>query len=239
MEEKGAEDRLSISAVLPAHNEQGNLEGVIGALVPALEKHSSGFEVIVVDDGSADGTFEVASRLAGDDPRIRPVRHEENQGYGAALRTGFDAAQKDWMFFMDADGQFEPADLEKLVRLAGTSRFVAGERTSRQDPFHRLLYGRLFSGAMRLLFGIKARDVNCAFKLFQKDIIKGWSFVSRGALINTELFLAARLKGIEPVQVPVTHLPRAAGRSSGGSLPVILRAAVEVWRLLARRYLGL
>ncbi len=228
----------SVSAVLPAHNEQKNLQGVVRDLVAALARRSGEFEVIIVDDGSEDGTSEVASNLAAADHRIRLIRHETNRGYGAALRTGFENARMEWIFFMDADGQFVPDELTKLVREADRSDFIAGERINRQDPLHRLLYGKLFSLAMRALFGVKARDVNCAFKLFKKSLLEGGSLQSTGALINTEILIAARRKGIEPVQVPVTHLPRPAGQNSGGSLSVISRAMAEVIRLMGRRHLG-
>jgi len=226
----------SVSVILPAHNEAENLEEVINGLVPELLKNTSGFEIIIVDDGSEDATGELAADFSRKDDRIRLIKHETNRGYGAALRTGFDNARLEWLFFMDSDGQFVPAEIADLIKLTKDGEFIAGERTNRRDPLHRRIYGRLFSLSMRALFGVRVRDVNCAFKLFKKSLLDNWSFISTGALINTEILLCARQKGVDPLQVPVTHLPRKAGENSGGTPRVIGRAGGEAFRLLLRKY---
>lgn len=228
----------SISAVLPAHDEEGNIERVVGDLVSALSSVVQEFEVIVVDDGSTDHTGKTALRLAADDPRVRVVRHQKNQGYGAALRSGFEAARLDWIFFTDADGQFEVKEIERLVSYVPPARLVAGYRSPRMDPWTRRMFGRAFSALVRAAFKVRLRDVNCAFKLFDKSLIQGYDFITGGALINAELLVAARSRGAEPVEVAVTHKPRTWGAQSGGSPRVILRAAREFVAMWVRSRKG-
>jgi len=222
---------LCISAVLPAWNEAANLARTAAEVAEALEESARRFELIVVDDGSDDGTGEIADRLAGEDPRVRAVHHHENRGYGAAIRSGIEAARYEWIFFTDADGQFDPSEIKKLVGHAGQSPFVAGYRSPRMDPLARRLYGRVFTGIVRALFRVKSRDVNCAFKLFKKELLEGARLESEGALINAEILVAAARRGVEPVEVPVRHRPRRAGEASGGSLRVVLRAGKEILAL--------
>ena len=226
---------ISISAVLPAFNEAPNLAGVVSELTAVLAEAAPRFEIIVVDDGSRDGTSELADRLAKDDPRLRVIHHPRNLGYGSALRSGFGAAQYDWIFFMDSDGQFLPSEIKDLIRLSREHVFVAGYRARRQDPWPRRFYSALFSALVRALFGVKARDVNCAFKLFQRRLIAGVELISPGALINAELLAAAKDQGVNPLETPVTHRPRLSGRQTGGSLKVILRALTELVRLYLHR----
>ncbi len=227
----GAEIR--VSAVMPAHNEAENIEQAAGEIIEALSGLVRGFELIIVDDGSQDNTAELADGLSQDDPRVRVVRHQENLGYGAALRTGVQAARFEWIFFIDADLQFDAREIGKLLPLAGEHEFVAGFRAPRVDPWHRRLYGALFSRFVNLVFRVRAKDVNCAFKLFKSSILEGHEFVTTGALINTEILIAAKKRGIRPVQVPVSHLPRIRGEQSGGSPGVILRAGRELLKLMA------
>ncbi len=220
-----------ISLVLPCHNEAENLPAVIKESLQALEKITGDFEVIIVDDGSVDLTRETATQLMKYDPRIKLKIHPANLGYGFALRTGFQAAAKPWIFFTDADRQFKVSELAELIPPLSQSRMVIGYRENRQDPLHRVAYGKLFSLVIRVMFGIKAKDVNCAFKIFDRKILEGANLLSPGALINAELLILAKAQGIDPIQVPVSHFPRQAGRQSGGSLRVILRAGQELLKL--------
>lgn len=226
----------SVAAVIPAHNEQGNIAEAIEELLPELARAASFFEIIVVDDGSSDKTGEVVSGISSQRPEVKLVRHGTNRGYGAALRSGFSAASKEWIFFTDGDRQFDPAEFEKLVGPALSSGFAAGVRENRRDPPLRKLYGAAFSSIMRLVFGVRARDVNCAFKLFRADMLEGADLISEGALINTELFIAAAKKGITPAEVPVSHRPRQWGEQSGGSPRVILRAIMETAALIVKKF---
>ncbi len=222
---------VEISAVLPAHNEVENLAAVVRPLAAALERLVDRFEIVIVNDGSSDGTADLADKLALEDERVHVVHHAVNQGYGAALVSGFDDGCCDWLFFTDADGQFDVCEIKSLVELAGEHDFIVGYREARDDPWHRRLYGRLFSWSVRTLFGVNVRDVNCAYKLFRRDLIAQAPLQTRGALINAEILVVAKQKGVDPVEVPVTHRPRRHGEQSGGSVKVIARAARELLEL--------
>jgi glycosyltransferase involved in cell wall biosynthesis len=223
--------RGGVSAFLPCHNEEGNVERVVGAVVRALEALQVPFEVIVVDDGSTDGTAEVARRLAASDPRVRLVQHPRNLGYGAALRTGFSASRYPWIFFTDGDGQFDPQDLVRLLPHAASADLVVGYRLQRRDPPHRRLFGWLWNLLVRAWFGVRVRDVDCAFKLLRKDVVESLPLRATGAFLSTELLCRAAQRGARIVEVGVPHYPRRWGRQSGGRLDVVLRAFVELWRL--------
>lgn len=220
-----------VSAFLPCRNEEGNVERVVTATVRALEALGVPFEVIVVDDGSTDGTAEVARRLSGRDPRVRLVQHPRNLGYGAALRTGFASARYPWVFFTDGDGQFDPADIVRLVAHADSADLVVGYRVRRRDPVHRRLFGWMWNLLVRVWFGVRVRDVDCAFKLLRAEVVRDLPLRATGAFLSTELLCRAARKGARIVEVGVPHYPRRWGRQSGGRPDVVLRAFWELWKL--------
>ena len=219
---------VEISAVMPAFNEEGNLEQSVGRMAAALADQARAFEVIVVDDGSQDGTAELLAGLKAIHPSLRVVRHPVNRGYGAALRSGFAAARYPWIFLMDADNQFDPADVAVLLAAAADADIVAGYRKRRRDPLPRRLNAWAFFTLVTILFGRLARDVNCAFKLIRRDLLVRMELHSEGALINTEVFVLARQLHARVVEVPVQHYPRTSGRQTGANLRVVFRAFSEL-----------
>jgi glycosyltransferase involved in cell wall biosynthesis len=229
----------TISLVLPAYNEAENIEPVIAEAIPALEACTDDFEIIVVDDGSGDDTAGVTIRLMDSTPRLRLEQHRVNQGFGAAVFTGFTTAVKDWIFYTDADRQFVLRELEKFVPLMDQADLIAGYRAPRRDPFLRVLYGKGWSMLCTLFFGYTVRDVDCAFKLFRREIIQelGEQITSRGATFSIEWLTRAKRAGYRFVELPVTHRPRVAGSQTGANLDVITRAfreliqfRVQLWR---------
>ncbi|MFY9614874.1 MAG: glycosyltransferase family 2 protein [Candidatus Dormiibacterota bacterium] len=219
---------VEISAVMPAYNEQANLEQSVGRMSRALETYTRGFEIIVVDDGSQDGTAALLDGLKGAHPNLRVIRHPVNRGYGAALRSGFAAARYAWIFLMDADNQFDPAEVELLLARAADADIVAGYRKHRRDPLLRRLNAWAFFTLVRLLFGRLVRDVNCAFRLTRLDLLSQMDLHSEGALINTEMLVLARQLHARVVEVPVHHYPRTAGKQTGANLRVVIRAFREL-----------
>jgi len=224
----GVAPSVEISAVMPAYNEEANLEQSVSRMAEALVASARGFEIIVVDDGSQDGTAALLERLKGAHPHLRVVRHPVNRGYGAALRSGFDAARFGWIFVMDADNQFDPADVESLLACAADADIVAGYRKHRRDPLLRRLNAWAFFTMVRLLFGRLVRDVNCAFKLIRRDLVARMALHSEGALINTEMLVLARQLHARVVEVPVRHYPRTAGKQTGANVRVVIRAFREL-----------
>lgn len=224
---------VEISAVMPAYNEEANLEQSVGRMARALETNARGFEIIVVDDGSKDGSAALLERLKGAHQNLRVIRHPINRGYGAALRSGFDAARFSWIFLMDADNQFDPAEVERLLVRIADADIVAGYRKHRRDPVLRRLNAWAFFTMVRLLFGHLVRDVNCAFKLMRRDLIGQMALHSEGALINTEILVLARQLHARVVEVPVDHYPRTAGKQTGANLAVVLKAFRELFAFRA------
>jgi glycosyltransferase involved in cell wall biosynthesis len=219
---------VEISAVMPAYNEEANLEQSVGRMASALQAVARGFEIIVVDDGSQDGTAAVLERLKAVHPNLRVIRHAANRGYGAALRSGFEASRFGWIFLMDADNQFDPAEVELLLARAADADIVAGYRKHRRDPLLRRLNAWAFFTLVRLLFGKLVRDVNCAFRLTRRDLIARMALHSEGALINTEMLVLARQLDARVVEVPVHHYPRTAGKQTGANVRVVIRAFAEL-----------
>ena len=224
---------VEISAVMPAYNEEANLEQSVGRMARALEANARGFEIIVVDDGSQDGSAALLERLKGTHQNLRVIRHPVNRGYGAALRSGFDAARFGWIFLMDADNQFDPAEVERLLARIADADIVAGYREHRRDPVVRRLNAWAFFTMVRLLFGRLVRDVNCAFKLMRRDLIGHMALHSEGALINTEILVLARQAHARVVEVPVNHYPRTAGKQTGANFAVVLKAFRELFAFRA------
>lgn len=221
----------TLSVVLPAHNEEANIEFVVRRCLEVLPRLVQDFEIVVVDDGSRDATPQIVDRLAAEDSRVIALHHEVNRGYGDALMTGFAHTRGDYVMFMDSDRQFDIADLERLLPYVGRYDIVAGYRIRRRDPPLRLLYARIFNLAVRLFFDLRLRDVDCAFKVFRGDLLRGIHLEFGGALINTEILAKARRQGATLTEVGVHHYPRLVGKQSGGTFRVIFRAMRNFLRL--------
>ena len=216
--------------MLPAYNEEAVIAETLHRTHAALAGLGApGFEVIVVDDGSTDSTRSRCEEIATTLPSVRLVSHAVNRGYGAALRTGFEAARCDAIFLMDSDGQFDPADIRLLLAHWSTAAVVCGCRANRRDPLIRRVNHRVFFRLVVALFGPTAQDVNCAFKLFPRALGQGLS--ADGALISAELLIRARARGLRIIDTPVPHYPRLTGKPTGARPSVILRAFAELWRL--------
>ena len=219
---------MEISAVMPAFNEEANLEESVSRMARALGDWAHSYEIVVVDDGSQDGTAALLERLKAVHARLRVVRHPSNRGYGAAVRSGFAAACYAWIFLMDADNQFDPAEVGQLLTVAAGADIVAGYRRRRRDPLPRRLSAWAFFSLVRLFFGSLVRDVNCAFKLIRRDLLARMELRSEGALINTEVLVFARRLGARVIEVPVHHYPRLSGKQTGANPRVVLRAFKEL-----------
>jgi glycosyltransferase involved in cell wall biosynthesis len=225
--------QAKLSLVLPAHNEVENIGPVVERAVSVLPSYFTTYEILIVNDGSTDGTREVADGLVASCEHVRVIHHPQNRGYGGALRSGFSASTGDWVMVMDSDRQFDPDDLIYLVPYVGEYDLVAGYRLQRNDPAHRILFGQTFKIAMSILFGVRLRDIDCAFKVMRGDLLRSLDLRSPGALISTELIARWIRAGGTWVEVGVHHYPRPAGEQSGGSFKVILRA---MWETLVLWY---
>lgn len=221
----------SLSASFPAHNEEDNVEGMIESLLDALPQLAETFEIIAVDDGSKDRTYERASAIAAKDSRVRVVQHEVNQGYGAAVWTGLTSGTMDYAFFTDGDRQFDVRQLGEMIPLIEDRDVVIGYRVNRQDNAIRIFNAHAWNWLIRTLLDVPARDVDCAFKLFRREVLKDLQIVSGGAMFSAELLARLVARGARIVEHPVHHLPRERGQSSGGNPRVIARAFRELFQL--------
>ncbi len=220
---------------MPAHNESENLRWMLPHINDVLPRLFERFDVIIVDDGSTDGTGDVArSVAAGLGMDLKVVRHEHKSGYGAAVGDGLRAADMDYTAFTDADGQLDVADLDKLVPLLDGADLVGGWRMTREDPAFRSVISGTFNRLVLATLDIKVRDVNCALKIIKTSVLKQMTLNSRSALINAEMYWKVGRLGGRYVQVGVPHHPRTMGRRSGGRLIPILRASKELIQIRFR-----
>lgn len=227
----------SISAVLPAYNEELIIEQTVRGAVEALGELTDDYEIIVVNDGSRDATGETVERLAKENPAVRCVAHSRNQGYGAALASGFAAARKELVFLTDGDKQFDMRELARFLPLLSEAELVIGYRLPRRDPLLRLLYGWGWNWLVNNLFGYTARDVDCAFKLFRRRVLSDVRVHTRGATFSVEFVVKARRLGYGLRELNVGHYPRTTGQATGARPQVIIRAFRELfwlWRHLDR-----
>jgi dolichol-phosphate mannosyltransferase len=223
--------RPDLSLVIPAFNEAAVIARAISEAERALALHFDRFEVLVVDDGSSDATTAVVERVLPDAPHTRLLRHATNRGYGAALRTGFEAASCELVAFTDADCQFDLTDLAALAALAADVPVVVGYRAHRKDPWRRRFLSRGYNLLARALCGTRVRDVDCALKVFHQEVIAGLLPESRGFFVNTEMMTRARQLGLSVAEAPVTHRPRAGGESkvSLREVPRTTRTLLRFW----------
>jgi glycosyltransferase involved in cell wall biosynthesis len=220
-----------LSVFLPSHNEEANVERVVGGYLAALPQFAQRYEVIVVNDGSRDRTGAIAERLAADDSHVRVVHHEVNRGYGDAVTSGIRAARLPYVLLSDGDGQFDPNELGKLVAFVPEYDVVVGRRVHRADRLMRKLNGEAWTLLMRMLLGVGIHDIDCGFKLFKRELLDRIELRARGAMISTELMMRLAGLGARVREVEVTHLPRLAGEQSGANLKVVARAFKELFTL--------
>ena len=224
----------SLSVFFPCYNEQDNVERTTNQAVEVLEKLGIDYEVIIVNDGSRDKTAEIADRLANMNPKIKVVNHPTNLGYGAALQSGFRTASKELVFYTDGDGQFDINEMPGLLDLIAQYDIVSCYRLNRQDNLIRKINGWCWTKLVCLLFWMNIRDIDCAFKLFKREIFDNIEMTSSGALIDTEILARAIRKGYTVTQRGVHHYPRTAGSQTGANIKVILRAFKELFKLYCR-----
>jgi glycosyltransferase involved in cell wall biosynthesis len=220
-----------LSLVFPVFDEEANVGPLLESALALAPRLATPFELIVVDDGSRDRSAAIVDSWRRRDPRIRLLRHPANIGYGAALRSGLRAARGEWVFFTDADLQFDLAELEHLLARASDAELVVGYRAPRRDPWNRRLLAWGWGRIVRALFGLRVRDIDCAFKVIHRPVLEALPIASLGAFVSTELLVRATRAGFRIVEVPVTHRPRRAGRAKGATPRVILRALVELGSL--------
>ncbi len=224
----------SISAFFPAYNEEHNVAGMVERLRAVLPRVAEEYEIIIVDDGSADRTGAIADELAAQDPHVRVVHHPANRGYGGALKSGFAASRNEYVFFTDGDGQFDVEEIERLLPFVPDYDIVVGYRLVRAEGGLRQLNASAWNRLVRLLFRVPVRDVDCAFKLFKRRVFATIHPEAEGAMISTETLARAVRAGFRVTEVGVHHLRRTHGKPTGANPLVIARAFYELFKLYRR-----
>ncbi len=221
-----------LSVFFPAYNDSGTIASMVMAAVQTARTLTPDFEVIVVNDGSADATPQIADELARIYPEVRVVHHAQNRGYGGALRSGFAAATKAFIFYTDGDAQYDASEMRVLwERMRDDVDLVNGYKISRSDPLHRIIIGRTYHYTVKLLFGLKVRDVDCDFRLMRRTIFDRVRLEKSSGVICLEMMKKIQDAGFRIAEVPVHHYHRAYGRSQFFNFPRIARTAVDVMRL--------
>lgn len=222
---------LSISVFFPCYNEAGSIEKLVEKTVDVMKKLSADYEIIIVDDGSTDQTNQIATKLTNTNDRLRLVTHQTNAGYGTALRSGFNAATKNLVFYTDGDAQFDIEELIGIIPLIEKYDIVSCFRITRSEGFIRKLNAWCWGKLVCILFAIHLRDIDCAFKLYKRSIFENIDIKSTGALIDTEILARAIRKGYTVTQHGVHHYPRTSGQQTGAKISVIITAFKELFKL--------
>src|SRR5512144_1648875 len=221
-----------LSVFFPAYNDSGTIASLVVMAVQAARQLTADFEVIVVNDGSADATARIVEELARLYPEVRLVTHEQNRGYGGALQTGFASARKEIVFYTDGDAQYDPSEMTLLWRrMTPEVDLVNGYKISRSDPLHRIVIGRLYHHTVKTLFGLRVRDVDCDFRLMRRNIFDRISLEKTSGVICLEMMKKIQDAGFRIAEVPVHHYHRAYGKSQFFNFRRVFRTGVDVMQL--------
>ncbi|MGA2910223.1 MAG: glycosyltransferase family 2 protein [Candidatus Microgenomates bacterium] len=224
-----------LSVFLPIYNEEENIEGVVLTTKKELQKIAAEWELILVDDGSSDGSPELEEKLANSDKRIRIIKHKTNEGYGATISTGLYAGTHPWIAFIDADGQFDFKEIEIFIKKQKETGadLVIGYYKKRQVSAIKILTSKIWEFTVFVLFGLRVKDIDCAFKMISKKVIDTIPHLEseRGAFISSELLIRSEKAGFKIEQVPVTHYARTKGAGTGRNLNVILKSFGDLFSL--------
>ena len=225
-----------LSLFLPCYNEEANLESTVNKTLPILKSVARNWELIIVNDGSKDKTGKIALKLQKKYPQnIKIVTHPQNRGYGASFKSGFYTAKYDWISFIDADGQFDFKDINKLLAAQKESQadVVIGYYLGRKVPFYRIWGSKLWQLGPYVFFGLKVRDIDCGFKLVKKKVIETIPKLEaeRGPFISSEFLIKTKKAGFKIVEVGVSHYPRTEGVATGAKLNVVIAGYKDLIRL--------
>lgn len=222
----------SISIFFPAYNDAGTIASLALVAHMTARQLTDDYEVIVVEDGSPDHTGALLDEMAKSYPWLKVVHHEKNRGYGGALRTGFASSSKDLIFYTDGDAQYDPRELTQLYSAYGPGvDFINGYKIGRSDPLHRIVIGRVYHWFVKLVFGLRIRDVDCDFRLMRRSVFDKVVLTRSSGVICVELMKKVQDHGFRIAQVPVHHFHRSYGKSQFFNVRRVSRTLVDLMKL--------
>jgi glycosyltransferase involved in cell wall biosynthesis len=211
---KAKSNNLELSIVIPAYNEAENIEKTVSEARKAGKSYFDGYEVIVVDDASGDDTSNIVKNISKKDKNVFVLTHKENKGKAAVLNTGFQKAKGKYIFYTDADNQYNMERIKDLKKLISTADIVSGYRKNKAISIFRKFASDFYNLMARVFLGIKARDIECAFKLFKSEVFKKIKIESEHFMVETEILAKAARMNFKIVDFPLCHYPRSGGKTS-------------------------
>ncbi|MBN1559545.1 glycosyltransferase family 2 protein [candidate division KSB1 bacterium] len=227
--------KLSLSIFYPVYNDWATIGSMVAESIITAEKFSDDFEILLVDDGSREKTKDILVFLEKTYPQVRVITHASNRGYGGALKSGFEQASKEYIFYTDGDAQYDVRELIKLVDAMNENvDVVNGWKIRRHDPFYRIYIGKMYQYISKVLFSLPIRDVDCDFRLMRKSVFENIHLLSDSGTICVEMIFKLGRKGVRFAEVPVTHYYRSSGKSEFFNFKRLLRVARDYTKLWFR-----
>ncbi len=221
-----------LSVFFPAYNEEENITSVVEKAIGVLSQVASKYEILIIDDGSKDRTGEIADKLARENKLIKVVHHLPNQGYGAALKSGYSQSRYPWVAFTDSDGQFDFSEIKKFLPYTAEADLILGYRLKRADSILRSLFTFGWATIARILLNLEAKDYSCGFKLIKKKVFEAVQpLKGEEKVTQIELLVRARRLGFKFVEVGVNHYPRQFGQQTGTDLKVVVKSIIDLFNL--------
>lgn len=220
----------SLSVFFPVYNEEANLEILIEQALRIIPSLATRYELLIINDGSDDDSLKIANKLASKYEQVKVFSHETNKGYGEVLKTGIKNSQHEWIFWTDSDLQFDLSELANFVKETDKNKVILGYRKKRAEGFRRHFNASLFGIYIDLLFRIHVKDIDCAFKLIQADLLKNLELTSGSAFTSAEILYRLKKKKLRFKEIAVNHYPRIYGQATGANLKVIIKACYEALR---------
>lgn len=228
-------ERTSISIFYPCYNDWGTMGSMVMLTVQTAERLGLDYDITLIDDGSDSHTHNLLDEILRTYPGVRVIKHEQNRGYGGALRSGFSAATREWIFYTDGDAQYDVRELQVLLKHASPNvDVVQGYKITRHDPMHRRIIGRIYHYIVKTAFGLRLRDVDCDFRLIRRNVFDKVQLVSDSGVICCEMMTKIQWNGFRIVEVPVHHFERAHGKSQFFNFPRVARVARQLIGLWIR-----